>query len=73
MTADFEPENVHRGIAAYAAGGVTLVARSQAEVGVFFGGLRLLEPGIVSVADWRPEDAPDGDGPISLYGGVGLK
>ncbi|MFD5793574.1 SAM-dependent methyltransferase [Streptomyces diastatochromogenes] len=73
MTADFEPENVHRGIAAYAAGGVTLVARSQAEVGVFFEGLRLLEPGIVSVADWRPEDAPDGDGPISLYGGVGLK
>ncbi|MFI1761076.1 SAM-dependent methyltransferase [Streptomyces sp. NPDC020800] len=73
MTADFEPQNVRRGIDAYAAGGVTLVARSQAEVGTFFKGLDLLEPGIVSVADWRPEDAPDGAGPISLYGAVGRK
>ncbi|MFJ9868061.1 SAM-dependent methyltransferase [Streptomyces sp. NPDC101165] len=71
MTADFEPENVHKGIAAYAAGGVTLVARSQAEVGTFFKGLELLDPGIVSVADWRPESAPDE--PVSLYGAVGLK
>ncbi|MEV5169637.1 SAM-dependent methyltransferase [Streptomyces flaveolus] len=71
MTADFEPENVQRGIAAYAAGGVTLVARSHAEVGTFFEGLRLLEPGIVSVAEWRPEGAPDG--PVSLYGGVAVK
>ncbi|AKN74218.1 MULTISPECIES: SAM-dependent methyltransferase [Streptomyces] len=71
MTADFEPENVRKGIAAYAAGGVTLVARSHAEVGAFFTGLRLLEPGIVPVAEWRPEDAPDG--PVSLYGGVAVK
>jgi hypothetical protein len=77
MTADFEPENVRRGIAAYAASGVTLVARSHAEMSRFFEGLDLLEPGIVSVADWRPDlaadETPDGDGPVSLYGGVGLK
>ncbi|WP_330460925.1 SAM-dependent methyltransferase [Streptomyces sp. NBC_00820] len=73
MTADFEPENVRRGIAAYAAGGVTLVARSHAEVGMFFKGLGLVEPGIVSVADWRPEGGPAYDGPVSLYGGVALK
>ncbi|MFF7976929.1 SAM-dependent methyltransferase [Streptomyces sp. NPDC007905] len=73
MTADLEPENVHRGIAAYAAGGVTLVARSHAEVGTFFEGLDLLEPGIVSVAHWRPEEAPDTEGPVSLYGAVGRK
>ncbi|GGW10280.1 SAM-dependent methyltransferase [Streptomyces capoamus] len=71
MTADFEPENVRKGIAAYAAGGVTLVARSHAEVGAFFQGLDLLEPGIVPVARWRSEDAPDG--PVSLYGGVARK
>ncbi|WP_063753188.1 SAM-dependent methyltransferase, partial [Streptomyces resistomycificus] len=70
MTADFEPENVQRGIAAYAAGGVTLVARSQAEMGRFFKGLEVLDPGVVSVADWHPEpdaggDAPDGPGPVS--------
>lgn len=78
MTADFEPEHVRRGIAAYAAGGVTLVARSQAEMGGFFKGLEVMEPGIVSVADWHPEltaegEKPDGQGPVSLYGAVGLK
>ncbi|ANP50817.1 SAM-dependent methyltransferase [Streptomyces griseochromogenes] len=73
MTADFEPENVRKGIDAYAAGGVTLVARSQAEVGVFFEGLDLLAPGIVSVADWRPDRAPDTGAPVSLYGAVGHK
>ncbi|MEU3830418.1 SAM-dependent methyltransferase [Streptomyces sp. SID486] len=73
MTADFEPENVQRGIAAYAAGGVTLVARSHAEVGTFFQGLDLLEPGIVSVADWRPGSERADDGPVSLYGAVGRK
>ncbi|MFH9402097.1 SAM-dependent methyltransferase [Streptomyces sp. NPDC017638] len=73
MTADFEPENVGKGIAAYAAGGVTLVARSHAEVGTFFAGLGLLEPGIVPVTDWRPDEPPAGGGPVSLYGGVALK
>ncbi|MER6036799.1 SAM-dependent methyltransferase [Streptomyces sp. NPDC001835] len=73
MTADFEPENVRRGVAAYAAGGVTLVARSRAEVGVFFEGLELLPPGIVPVDRWRPEDAPGDTAPVSLYGAVGVK
>lgn len=72
-SADFEPENVRRGIAAYAAGGVTLVARSHSEVGAFFEGLELLPPGIVSVARWRPEETPDDAAPVSLYGVVGLK
>ncbi|MEU9732930.1 SAM-dependent methyltransferase [Streptomyces sp. NPDC048002] len=77
MTADFEPENVREGIERYAAGGVTLVARSHAEVGRFFSGLELAAPGIVSVRDWRPDLAQDeeplGDGPVSLYGGVARK
>ncbi len=73
MTADFEPERApgHR---AYAAGGVTLVARSHDEVAAFFQGLDLLEPGITSVARWRPGDRVDEkDGPVSLYGGVARK
>lgn len=77
MTADFEPENVRQGIERYAAGGVTLVARTHAEVGAFFRGLELMDPGIVSVKDWRPDLARDessiGDGPVSLYGAVGVK
>ncbi|MEU9211111.1 SAM-dependent methyltransferase [Streptomyces sp. NPDC048415] len=77
MTADFEAENVRRGIETYARAGVTLVGRSHTEVSRFFKGLELVEPGIVSVKDWHPELAEDetplGDGPVSLYGGVGLK
>ncbi|WP_432188555.1 SAM-dependent methyltransferase [Streptomyces sp. Tue6028] len=77
MTADFEPENVRRGIEMYAKGGVTLVGRSHAQVGRFFKGLDLAEPGIVSVKDWHPElaedETPIGDAPVSLYGGVGFK
>jgi SAM-dependent methyltransferase len=73
MTADFERENVEKGIAAYAAGGVTLVARSRDEVAAFFRGLDLLEPGVVSVADWRADRAPDDRGPVSLYGAVAAK
>ncbi|MEU0335464.1 SAM-dependent methyltransferase [Streptomyces sp. NPDC006193] len=71
LTADLEPENVEKGIAAYAAGGVTLVARSHAEVGAFFAGLELLEPGIVPVTRWRPGGEPEA--PVSLYGGVARK
>ncbi|MET7683798.1 SAM-dependent methyltransferase [Streptomyces sp. NPDC005423] len=77
MTADFEPEHVRRGIAMYAAGGVTLVARSHAEVSGFFHGLDLMDPGVVSVAEWHPEPAEhvtsSSEGPVSLYGGVGVK
>jgi hypothetical protein len=75
MTADFAPENVHKGIAAYTASGVTLVSRSHTEMGRFFKGLDLMEPGIVSLTDWHPsagEDAEQG-GPVSLYGAVGVK
>ncbi|MPY34327.1 SAM-dependent methyltransferase [Streptomyces adustus] len=77
LTADFEPENVQRGIAAYAAGGVTLVARSRHETARFFQGLDIVQPGVVSVTDWRPEPAveePDsGREPVAIYGAVGVK
>ncbi|MGW2462706.1 hypothetical protein ACWC2M_27370 [Streptomyces sp. NPDC001761] len=68
VTADFESENVRRGIAA---DGVTPVARSQAEAGTPFEGPRLPEPGIVPVAESPPEEAPDG--PVSLCGGVAVR
>jgi hypothetical protein len=77
LTPDFDPETVLRGVETYRASGVTLVARSHAEMGRFFKGLELVRPGIVSVTEWRPEPAddetPDGDGPVALYGGVGVK
>jgi O-methyltransferase involved in polyketide biosynthesis len=35
-----------------------LVSRSRAEVARFFEGLELVEPGLVSIDDWRPEGPP---------------
>jgi hypothetical protein len=36
----------------------TLIPRSRAEVRRFFDGLELVEPGLVSIDDWRPEGPP---------------
>jgi hypothetical protein len=77
LTGDYDPVKVATGIAAYAAGGVTLVARSHTEVGRFFRGLELVDPGVVSVSEWHPELALNkdevGDAPVPLYGAVGFK
>ncbi|WP_119295139.1 SAM-dependent methyltransferase [Streptomyces sp. YIM 130001] len=84
LTAEFNPEAVNRSVRTYGAGGVTLVPRSRAEVGRFFDGLELLEPGLVPVDEWHRsddeggEDGEDGGradsgGPVPLYAAVGRK
>ncbi|MDG4786099.1 SAM-dependent methyltransferase [Micromonospora sp. WMMD1102] len=52
-------------------GAVPYVLRSPAQIERCFDGLTLLEPGIVSISRWRPED-PDAE-PVDGYGGVGHK
>ncbi|MEV0219617.1 SAM-dependent methyltransferase [Streptomyces sp. NPDC050704] len=77
ITRDFDPENMERAVQSYAARGVTLVARSHAEVTRFFGGLELVDPGVVALPDWHPELARGerlkGDAPVPLYAGVAFK
>jgi hypothetical protein len=68
------------GIAAYeqmfADGGTDVRARSRATLERYLAGLEILEPGIVPVADWRPDD-PDAPRPVSrdlgIYGVVARK
>ena len=51
-----------------------VTARSHAEVGHFFAGLDLLEPGVVQLHRWRPGTADVGQGrELANYGGVGRK
>ncbi|MGI5460622.1 SAM-dependent methyltransferase [Streptomyces sp. CA-249302] len=52
----------------------TLTQRTPEAVARFFDGLEVLEPGIVSCSQWRPEPDEDG-GPqaVGIYGGVGRK
>jgi hypothetical protein len=77
ITADYDPQNMERAVQSYAAKGVTLVARSHAEVTRFFTGLEVVEPGVVPLPEWHPELAEgerlEGDAPVPLYAGVGFK
>ena len=47
--------------------------RSHAEVTRFFGGLELLEPGVVPVQQWRPGSDLDEAMRAGMWGGVGRK
>jgi len=47
---------------------------SPGQVGRFFDGLELLEPGVVSCPRWRPKaGAPGAPGEVDAFGGVGRK
>jgi hypothetical protein len=71
LTADFAPDAVGAGVAAYntlVPAGIT--ARSHAEVTALFGGLALVAPGVVPVAEWRPAHiGPPGEG-ADMYAGL---
>ena len=50
--------------------------RSHEQVSRFFAGLRLLPPGVVRLAGWRPDPATPAPGPVrgpQLWGGIGQK
>lgn len=49
--------------------------RSPERIALFFEGLDLLDPGVVSVTQWRPAPAPDGQPPkhVDTYGGMARK
>jgi S-adenosyl methyltransferase len=57
-TPDFNPEETAKAVAAASAAGVTLVPRTQAEVGEFFTGLELIDPGVTPGLSWRPDTPP---------------
>ena len=55
-------------------GGYNYKLRTPEQIAGFFDGLELLEPGVVSVSRWRPEETPWGlPAEIDAYCGVGLK
>ena len=56
-------------------GGVPYNVRSAAEITAFFEGLELVEPGVVPIPRWRPEETPFAGAPADVdeLGGVGRK
>ncbi|WP_405824859.1 SAM-dependent methyltransferase [Streptomyces sp. NBC_00838] len=55
VTGDYDPEGSEKAAELYKAKGVPLALRSRDEVGRFFDGLELVDPGVCLVAEWRPE------------------
>jgi len=72
---DFNPDAVQGAVAAATAAGITLVPRSREGVESFFAGLELVEPGVVPLLAWRPDESLAGEDPESVwyYGGIGRK
>lgn len=57
-----------------AAGATRMRLRTRSEIRGFFDGLELLEPGIVTCSQWRPDsDTPREDRPVMHFGGMGRK
>ncbi|MFI6289076.1 SAM-dependent methyltransferase [Streptomyces sp. NPDC051018] len=74
-TADFAPEEFARVVEEYEGRGIPMVPRSQAEVGAFFEGLDVVEPGLTQVHRWRPSDEQSAvrNEEVAMYGAVARK
>ncbi|WP_459707674.1 SAM-dependent methyltransferase [Actinophytocola sp. KF-1] len=72
LTDDFDDIASDQIIAKMRSSQNTVMARTKAEILPFFGDFELVEPGLVSTSQWRPEREPDqaSDG---LYAGVARK
>lgn len=72
-TADFDPVAVQGVQAVAAQAGLTMLPRSEAEIARFFTGLDLVDPGVVPVPAWRPDQPVDDPRSVYYYAGLGRK
>jgi hypothetical protein len=73
-TGDFDPVSAREGVRAYTRAGARFVPRTRSQFAAFFEGTQLLEPGIVQVPYWQPDEEPAPEAAsVWSYGGVGRK
>ncbi|MGF1236222.1 SAM-dependent methyltransferase [Streptomyces sp. 2-6] len=73
-TGDVHADRREDAAAVYDQATASLNLRSHDQVLEFFGDFTLLDPGLVKVTDWRPDEPPRHDAPpIGIYGGVARK
>jgi hypothetical protein len=71
-TMEVNPEAVQRAMDMWnSSGAAPICARSPQGIASFFDGLELLEPGVVTVSQWRPDG--NDTTTVSEFGGVGRK
>ena len=74
ITGDPDPEAAAAFTAVYAGTANPNTLRTHGEILAFFDGLEVLEPGLVPVQHWRPDEpGPAGAGQSWMLGGVGRK
>jgi hypothetical protein len=76
ITLDSAPGKlVSAAVAEFNRRGIMSKARTKAQIEEFFTGFELLEPGVVPVHRWRPDDAAFAidDSMVSMYGGLAIK
>jgi hypothetical protein len=78
LTGDFDPVAWEGVAAVYRRSGVIMQVRSRPQIERFFEGLDLIDPGVVSLPHWQPDDDADPavqptDEAVSVYGGVARK
>jgi SAM-dependent methyltransferase len=74
-TTDGQPEHVAEGMEHYAHTTADFQPRSHAEILRYFDSLDLIDPGLVHIPRWRPDDLRDAEHAerIAAYGGAGRK
>jgi S-adenosyl methyltransferase len=66
-SSDFNPEEGASAVAASQRAGISFTPRGQAEVAAFFAGLDLVDPRVVPVLAWRPDDGAPADPRAAYY------
>lgn len=73
-TADHDPDKWAAYSETMRRQGIPTRLRSREEVRRFFPGMEMVEPGVVPILRWRPDEkAPFTDAQVALYGGVARK
>ena len=74
VTADFNPDSVTASARAYNTGPTPFTPRTGAQIARFFEGFELVEPGLVKIFDWRPDETEPVDRTAGgAYGAVAIK
>ncbi len=72
-SADFDPPMMTRLAATAERSGIPYVPRSKDELARFFTGLELVEPGIVPILAWRPEEPPADENAVHGWAALARK